>query len=99
MLKFQSKIPNSSSKFISLYLLFAIDFKGEQELSNNKFNSEILYSILFSIVLSVIVPLYTFYILKSKVGIPNSGVIAAAYSSVGAITFVTDVSFLENRGI
>lgn len=93
------KIPESSSKFISLYLLFAIGFKGGQELSHSEFNAEILYSILFAIGLSVIVPLYTFYILKRKIGVPNAGAIAAAYGSVSAVTFVTAVSFLENQGI
>lgn len=92
-------IPDSSSKFISLYLLFAIGFKGGQELSHSEFNSEILYSILFAILLSSIVPLYTFFLLKRKVGIPNAGAIAAAYGSVSAVTFVTAVSFLENQGI
>lgn len=99
LVKSDLKIPESSSKFISLYLLFAIGFKGGQELSHSEFNSEILYSILFAILLSIIVPVYTFYILKSKVGIPNAGAIAAAYGSVSAVTFVAAVSFLENQGI
>lgn len=99
LVKSDLKIPDSSSKFISLYLLFAIGFKGGQELSHSEFNSEILYSILFAIGLSVIVPLYTFYILKRKVGTPNAGAIAAAYGSVSAVTFVTAVSFLENQGV
>lgn len=93
------KIPESSSKFISLYLLFAIGFKGGQELSHSTFDSEIINSILFAIFLSVIVPTYTFFLLKSRVGIPNAGAIAAAYGSVSAVTFVTAVSFLENQGI
>lgn len=93
------KIPDSSSKFISLYLLFAIGFKGGQELSHSEFDAEILYSIIFAVVLSVIVPLYTFYLLKAKVGTPNAGAIAAAYGSVSAVTFVTAVSFLENQGV
>ena len=45
------------------------------------------------------VPLYTFYILKRKIGTPNVGAIADAYGSVSAVTFVTAVSFLENQGI
>lgn len=93
------KIPDSSSKFISLYLLFAIGFKGGQELSHSTFDSEIINSILFAIFLSLIVPIYTFFLLKSRVGIPNAGAIAAAYGSVSAVTFVTAVSFLENQGI
>lgn len=93
------KIPDSSSKFISLYLLFAIGFKGGQELSHSEFSLEVLYSILFGIAMSVVVPLYTFFLLKKKIGIPNAGAVAAAYGSVSAVTFITAVSFLENLGI
>lgn len=93
------KIPENSSKFISLYLLFAIGFKGGQELSHSNFDSEILYSIIFAILLSSVVPIYTFILLKKKVGVPNAGAIAAAYGSVSAVTFVTAVSFLENQGV
>lgn len=99
LVKSDLKIPDSSSKFISLYLLFAIGFKGGQELSHSEFNTEIIYSILFAIGLSVLVPLYTFYLLKRKIGTPNAGAIAAAYGSVSAVTFVTAVSFLENQGV
>lgn len=99
LVKSDLKIPESSSKFISLYLLFAIGFKGGQELSHSEFDAEVLYAILFAIGLSVMVPLYTFYILKRKIGTPNAGAIAAAYGSVSAVTFVTAVSFLENQGI
>ncbi|GAL65177.1 sodium-dependent bicarbonate transport family permease [Jejuia pallidilutea] len=98
-LKSDLKIPENSSKFISLYLLFAIGFKGGQELSHSAFNSEILYSIIFAILLSSLVPIYTFFALKKKVGVPNAGAIAAAYGSVSAVTFVTAVSFLEQQGI
>ena len=98
-LKSDLKIPESSSKFISLYLLFAIGFKGGQELSHSEFDSEILYSILFAIALSSLVPVYVFFVLKKKVGVPNAGAIAAAYGSVSAVTFVTAVSFLEIQGI
>lgn len=99
VLKSDLKIPENSSKFISLYLLFAIGFKGGQELSHSEFNAEILHSIIFAVLLSSIVPIYTFFALKKKVGVPNAGAIAAAYGSVSAVTFVTAVSFLEQQGI
>lgn len=94
-LKSDLEIPNNSSKFISLYLLFAIGFKGGQELSHETFTSEIMWSILFGIFISSIIPLYTFFILKSKLNVYDSGAIAAAYGSVSAVTFVTAVSFLD----
>ena len=94
-LKSDLSIPQNSSKFISLYLLLAIGFKGGQELSHSEFSMEILWSLLFGIALAVVVPLYTYFILRRKFSIENSGAIAAAYGSVSAVTFVTTISFLE----
>jgi hypothetical protein len=91
------EIPPSSSKFISLYLLFAIGFKGGQELSHETFTSEIGWSMLFAIGISALIPLYTFFILKRKLNIFDAGAIAAAYGSVSAVTFVTAVSYLESQ--
>ena len=41
-LKSDLEIPQNSSKFISLYLLFAIGFKGGQELSHEHITNEIM---------------------------------------------------------
>jgi uncharacterized protein len=94
-LKSDLEIPPNSSKFISLYLLFAIGFKGGQELSHESFTSEIGWSMLFGMFISLIIPLYTFIILKRKLNVYDAGAVAAAYGSVSAVTFVTAVSFLE----
>lgn len=94
-LKSDLEIPANSSKFISLYLLFSIGFKGGQELSHETFTSEIAWSMLFGIALSLLIPLYTFFILKRKLNIYDAGAIAAAYGSVSAVTFVTAVSYLD----
>jgi hypothetical protein len=91
------EIPPNSSKFISLYLLFAIGFKGGQELSHEEFTLEIAWSMLFGIGISLFIPLYTFFILKRKLSVYDSGAIAAAYGSVSAVTFVTAVSYLESQ--
>ncbi len=94
-LKSDLEIPSNSSKFISLYLLFAIGFKGGQELSHEAITAEIGWSILFGIAISVVIPLYAFFILKRKLNVYDAGAIAAAYGSVSAVTFVTAVSYVE----
>lgn len=94
-LKSDLEIPANSSKFISLYLLFAIGFKGGQELSHEEFTFEVGWSMLFGVMVSLLIPLYTFFILKRKLSIYDAGAIAAAYGSVSAVTFVTAVSYLE----
>ena len=96
-LKSDLEIPPNSSKFISLYLLFSIGFKGGQELSHETFTSEIAWSMLFGITISALIPLYTFFILKRRLNVFDAGAIAAAYGSVSAVTFVTAVSYLESQ--
>lgn len=96
-LKSDLAIPPNSSKFISLYLLFAIGFKGGQELSHQSFSAEIGFSMLFGIFISLAIPLYTFFILKRKLSVFNAGAIAATYGSVSAVTFVTAASYLESQ--
>ena len=98
-LKSDLKIPDNSSKFISLYLLLAIGFKGGQELAHSIITSEIIWSLLFGVLLALIVPIYSYYILRLKLSVENSGAIAAAYGSVSAVTFVTTISFLEMSDI
>ena len=93
------EIPESSSKFISLYLLFAIGFKGGQELAHSHFTTEILYSVILGLLIASLIPLYTFFILKRRVSISDAGAVAATYGSVSAVTFVSAVSFLEAQQI
>jgi len=93
------EIPENSSKFISLYLLFSIGFKGGQELAHSQFSMEIVWSVLFGVLIAIIIPVYTFYWLKKKFSIDNAGTVAAAYGSVSAVTFVTAVSYLESHAI
>jgi uncharacterized protein len=98
-LKSDLEIPPNSSKFISLYLLFSIGFKGGQELAHSQFTLEILWSVLFGILVACAIPLYTFFVLKRKLSIDDSGAIAAAYGSVSAVTFVTATAFLEIQNL
>lgn len=98
-LKSDLEIPPNSSKFISLYLLFSIGFKGGQELAHSEFSLEIIWAILFGLLVSILIPIYTFFILKRKLSTENAGAIAAAYGSISAVTFVTAVSFLETLTI
>ncbi|MFT7352939.1 MAG: hypothetical protein ACI9XR_002730 [Flavobacterium sp.] len=94
-LKSDLEIPENSSKFISLYLLFSIGFKGGQELAHSHFTLEIIWSVLFGVFIAIIIPIYSYFILRRKFSAHDSGAIAAAYGSVSAVTFVTAASFLE----
>lgn len=98
-IKSDLEIPPNSSKFISLYLMFSIGFKGGQELVHSEFGREIVWAFVIGLASSIIIPLYSFWIAKKKFGIHNAAAIAAAYGSISAVTFLTTISFLDLQGI
>ncbi|MCX6317198.1 MAG: sodium-dependent bicarbonate transport family permease [Bacteroidetes bacterium] len=93
------EIPAPSSRFISLYLLFSIGFKGGMELAHSGINAEVALTLGLAIVFALLVPLYTFFILRKKLDVYNAGAVAATYGSVSAVTFVTACSFLADKNI
>ncbi|MDM7921242.1 MAG: sodium-dependent bicarbonate transport family permease [Pyrinomonadaceae bacterium] len=99
IVKSDLEIPSTTVKFISLYLLFAIGFKGGQELSHGGLTAEIVYSLILGIAIASLIPLYTFFILKRRMTIGEAAAVAAAYGSVSAVTFVAASTFLEAQNL
>jgi hypothetical protein len=99
IIKSDLEIPESSFKFISLYLLFSIGFRGGQELQHSPWTPEIGWSLVFGMSIAAIIPLYTFMLIKKRIGISNAAAVAASYGSVSAVTFVAALSFLELKGL
>ncbi len=99
IVKSDLEIPAGSIKFISLYLLFSIGFKGGQELAHSQFSFAILYSLLFGVLVASLIPFYTFFILKKKLSVSDAGAVAATYGSVSVVTFVAATTFLEANKI
>lgn len=99
LIKSDLEVPANASKFIALYLLFAIGFKGGQELSHSEFNAEIAYTLIAAVLVSAIIPLYSYYLLRIKLNVYDAGAVAATYGSVSAVTFVAATGFLEMQGI
>jgi len=98
-LKSDLEIPAPIPKLFSLYLLFAIGFKGGVELAKSGFNQQVALTILAAMLMSMLVPLYTFFILRIKLDSYNAAAIAATYGSISAVTFITATSFLKELGI
>jgi hypothetical protein len=93
------EIPRDVAKFLSLFLLFSIGLKGGVELAHGNDWLEMFVPLGLAMAFAIVVPFYTFYILKRKTDVYNAGAIAATYGSVSAVTFVTAVSFLQEAGI
>jgi hypothetical protein len=92
-------IPDTSSKFISIYLLLSIGFKGGQELAHSSINPEIMSSLGLGLFLASIIPVTSFLLLRRSFSAEDAGAIAAAYGSVSAVTFVTATSFLDFEAV
>jgi hypothetical protein len=99
MAKSDLEIPNQISKFISLYLLMAIGFKGGVELHHSGISTQVIIVLLVSIVMALLVPIYSFYILRKKLDIANAAALAASFGSVSAVTFITASNILNSSGI
>lgn len=93
------EIPAPVPKLLSLYLLFAIGFKGGVELIKSGISQEVVLTLLASIVMACAVPLYTFFILRARLDAYNAAAIAATYGSISAVTFITAGSFLQQLEI
>lgn len=92
------KIPQAFSKFLSIYLLLSIGFRGGVELSKNNFSFHILFVFLAAILLSIIITLYVFFIAKQKLKPEDATALAASYGSVSVVTFIASLSYLSTRG-
>jgi hypothetical protein len=49
--------------------------------------------------IAALIPVYTFFIIKKRIGISNAAAVAASYGSVSAVTFVAALSFLEIKDL
>jgi len=102
ILKTDLHIPDSISKFLSLYLMIAIGFKGGVALANTtQFTPQIIVLLLVGILLSFLLPFISYFFLRhtTKIDQPTAAAIAAHYGSVSIITFITAGSFLKTEGI
>ncbi len=98
-LKSDLEIPQPIPKLFSLYLLFAIGFKGGHELHESGLTPEIATALVAAVIAAAVVPIYSFFILRLKLDIYNAAAIAATYGSISAVTFVTASSFLARLSI
>ncbi len=99
LLKSDIEIPQQISKFISLYLLMAIGFKGGVELHHSGFSTEVGLVLICAMAMAILTPLYAYWILRKRLDIPNAAALAAAFGSVSAVTFITASNILADADI
>lgn len=83
------EIPAPIAKFLSLYLLMALGFKGGQALADAGLSGDGVKVIGAAIVLALVIPVIWFLVLRKRIDAFDAAAIAATYGSVSAVTFVT----------
>jgi uncharacterized protein len=93
-------IPESISKFLALYLVLAIGFKGGVALAAAPGGAALIVPLLVAAALSAALPVVGYGLLRLSTGldVPNAAAVAAHYGSVSVVTFVAATVFLGHRG-
>jgi hypothetical protein len=94
-------VPEAMAKAMSLYLLFAIGFKGGVSVAGHGLDLQLGLSLLAGVLLSFAMPLIAFALLRAmtKISAMDAAAIAAHYGSISIVTFVTATTVLAGRGI
>ena len=94
-------MPEAAAKAISIYLLFAIGFKGGVSVADHGIDATLGLSLLAGILLSAVLPLIAYVLLNVLTSLSRLDVaaVAAHYGSISIVTFVAATSALESSGI
>ncbi len=98
-LKSELSIPQPLPKFFSLYLLIAIGLHGGYELSKSGLDLYVLKALLLAVFMAILVPVYSYFILRVKLDTYNAVAISATYGSISAVTFITGITYLQTIGV
>jgi uncharacterized protein len=98
-LKSNLEIPAPISRFLSLYLLMALGLKGGFALAESGLTREVATSLAAAVALAVVVPALGYLLLRRFLSGFDAAAVAATYGSVSAVTFITAVQVLDQRGV
>lgn len=94
-------VPEAAAKAMSLYLLFAIGFKGGVAVAAHGFDGHLFATLIGGVVLSFGLPLVAYALLRTitRLSALDAAAVAAHYGSISIVTFVTATSVLTGQGI
>lgn len=93
--------PEAVAKGLSLYLLFAIGFKGGAGVAAHGVEGRLIAALLVGVILSLLLPLVAFALLRllAKVSVVDAAAVAGHYGSISIVTFVAASSLLTGLGL
>jgi hypothetical protein len=95
LLRSDLDVPQPLAKFFSLYLLLAIGFRGGVELHKSGVDQQVIITMIAAIIAALVIPVYTYFILRRKLSSADAAAVAATYGSVSAVTFIAATSLLS----
>lgn len=94
-------IPEAFAKAMSIYLLFAIGFKGGVAVAGHGIDAHVLMALMGGIALSFAIPFAAFALLRvmTRLSAVDAAAAAAHYGSISIVTFVTATSVISGQGL
>ena len=89
-------VPEAAAKALSLYLLFAIGFKGGAAVATHGVDAQLLFSLLAGVVLSFAIPFVAYGLLRAltRLSQVDAAAVAGHYGSISIVTFAAATSAL-----
>jgi len=98
LVKSDLELPHPLPRLFSTYLLIAIGYTGGEKLAQAGISTSVVLFIVVAIVIAVIIPIYTFFVLRRLLTIHDAAAMAATYGSISIVTFIVGTEFLERLG-
>lgn len=95
-------IPESISRYLAIYLMMSIGFKGGVVIANEPYISmQIITLATLGVLSSFLIPFIAYFFLKKTTSLDKVTAAAAAahYGSISMVTFVTASTFLKRLGV
>ncbi|MEL7464213.1 MAG: sodium-dependent bicarbonate transport family permease [Pseudomonadota bacterium] len=94
-------VPEAAAKALSIYLLFAIGFKGGVSVADHGLEGALILTLLGGVVLSFVIPLIAYALLRvmSRLSVIDAAAVAGHYGSISIVTFVAASSVLDGQGV
>lgn len=101
-LKSDLEVPDSISRYLSIYLMMSIGFKGGVVIANTEnFNSQMLIAVFTGMLIGLLQPFFGYVLLKltTKLDNPTAAAVSAHYGSISMVTFATATAFLKENEV
>ncbi|MEQ8365862.1 MAG: sodium-dependent bicarbonate transport family permease [Roseicyclus sp.] len=94
-------VPEAVAKGLSIYLLFAIGFKGGASVADHGIDGRLLMSLVAGVILSFLIPMIAFAMLRfmTRLSVTDAAAVAGHYGSISIVTFVAATSVVSSAGL